>query len=296
MLWLTNRKRQIGGYFDIRAATTMSNLPCELLDHIVDLLHDSKTPLKNSCLVSKSWVARTRRHLFAEVHFRTAQSLESWKKTFPDPSTSPARYAKALFIHLPQVVTTAAVGEGAGCWVGGFPHVVCLAMVGGSKWPLDDRWGESFALFHGISPVIKSLRVDFVLCRCPQLFDLILSFPLLEDLSVTSCHLTPFGFRRGSDGPSTPSQPSSLPMFSGSLELDISGGMKPFVRRLLSLSGGMHFRKFIFVWYYEENIPLMMALVERCSHTLKSLDIARNTSHGKSVASAFVRKQLTLFF
>ena len=52
----------------------MSNLPCEILDHIVDLLHDSQTPLRNCCLVSKPWVARTRRHLFAEVEFQTAES------------------------------------------------------------------------------------------------------------------------------------------------------------------------------------------------------------------------------
>jgi hypothetical protein len=87
--------------------TTMSNihLPVETLDHIVDHLHDTRDALRNCCLVSKSWVPRARRHLFAEIAFRTIESLESWKKTFPDPSTSPARYAKFLFIYCPQAVT-----------------------------------------------------------------------------------------------------------------------------------------------------------------------------------------------
>ena len=135
----------------------MSNLPCELLDHIVDL------------------------------HFRTQKNLELWKKTFPDPSTSPARYAKTLFIHCPQVITAA--GAEAGCWIGGFPHVVRLVMVAWERFA--HEWGDTFALFHGISPIIKSLCVDFVPFSFSQLFDLILSFSLLEDLSVTGYCYSP---------------------------------------------------------------------------------------------------------
>ena len=50
---------------------------------------------------------RTRRHLFAEVDFPSAKRLESWKKTFPDPSTSPAHYTKVLVIGGTKVVTAA---------------------------------------------------------------------------------------------------------------------------------------------------------------------------------------------
>jgi len=266
----------------------MSNLPCELLDHIVDLLQESQAPLKNCCLVSKSWVARTRRQLFAEVDFETAESLESWKKTFPDPSTSPSRYVKTLVIRRPQVVT--AVDAEAGCWVGGFPRLVRLVVFGRGPQRFARGWGDTFTLFRGISPVIKSLRVDFVLFPFSQLFDLILSFPLLEDLSVTNCLHFPVESDKGSDGLSTPAQPSSFPVFSGSLELDMKAGMEHIGRRLLSLSGGMRFRKFILRWTREEDIPLTAALVERCSRTLKSLDITHNSSGGTSVTSAFAPK------
>ena len=105
--------------------------PAEILDHIVDLLDGSRTPLGNCCLASKSWIPRTRKHLLADIRFRTAKSLRLWKETFPDPSTSPARHAKALSIGGPQVVTAADV--------------------------------------EAASP-------------SSQFFDLILSFPLLEDL------------------------------------------------------------------------------------------------------------------
>ena len=57
--------------------------PLEILDHIVDLLHDDTEALKQCCLVSKSWMPRTRRHLFVDVVFR-GHSLKLWKETFPD--------------------------------------------------------------------------------------------------------------------------------------------------------------------------------------------------------------------
>ena len=268
----------------------MSRLPCELLDHIVDFLHDSQTPLRSCCLVSKSWVPRARTHLFAEVRFQTTKSLESWKKTFPDPSTSPACYAKTLFIYLPQVIMVAD-GE-AGCWVTGFPHVVHLMIGGCGQQGVSHGWRDTFALFRGISPVVESLRVDSVLLQSSQLFDLILSFPLLRDLSVTGCCHLPAGPDEDEDpnGPSTPAQPPSSLRFTGLLELDMRGEMEPIARQLLSLSGDMRFRKLTLRLPCEEDIPLAMALAERCSHTLESLDITYDNLRGMFVTSEFACK------
>ena len=70
------------------AETTMSDLPCELLDHIVDFLHNDQTSLKKCCLVSKSWIPRSRKCLFAVIRFHCLGNLQSWKKAYPDPSTS----------------------------------------------------------------------------------------------------------------------------------------------------------------------------------------------------------------
>ena len=61
-------------------------------------------------------------------------------------------------------------------------------------------------------------------------------------------------------------------MFTGFLRL-LLWGVKHTAHWLLSLPGGIHFQKFVWRWSYEENILLMMALVEMCSHTLESLDI-----------------------
>ena len=250
----------------------MSGLPCELLDHIVDFLHDSRTPLRNCCLVSKSWIPRTRRHLFAEIYLRTPKSLESWKKAFPDPSISPACYAIFLWIGCPQVVTTK--GAEAGGWIASFSGVEHLQF--GGQDVHARGWEAAFVMFHGFSPAVKSLRMRMSHLPFPHFFNLVLSFPLLEDLDMDDCHDVQIDDGGDSDGlsMSTAVQSSSSPVFAGTLDLHLKGGMGPIVHRLLALPDGIHFRKFILSWSREEDISLTMALMERCSHTLEFLYIS----------------------
>jgi hypothetical protein len=248
-----------------------SHLPAEMLDHVVDHLHDARDALRNCCLVSKSWVPRARKHLFADIWFPTATRIQSWKATFPDPSTSPACYADALFIDCSQVVT--AVDAEAGGWIRGFSRVEHLEV---GTHTTDPDFNESvtpLVPFHGFSPALKSLRVVVPHPLPSQIFNLISSFPLLEDLAVIIIH-NGDGSERDEMPPAA--RPLSPPMFTGSLELYLRGGMKPITRRLLSLPGGIHFRELIWTWFYDEDLSLMMALVERCSHTLQSLSIICN--------------------
>jgi len=245
--------------------TTMPTpyLPPELLDHIVDLLHDNQTALRNCCLVSSSWIPRTRTHLFAEVRFDTKGKLELWKGMFPDPSASPAHYTKILFFNPLRFVTAADAD-----WIKGFSRVVHFHGLSRTKIT------TSLAPFHGFSPVIKSLLLHFIILPSSQLFDLILSFPLLEDLTMVNSYDAPIDTRNSPDGPSTVIQPPSTPVFTGTL--CICGdwrGIKSIAHRLLSLPGGIHFRKLGLDWYKEEDILLTIGLVEECSHTLESLDI-----------------------
>ena len=257
----------------------MSNFPCEVLDHIVDLLHGSQIPLRNCCLVSKSWIPRTRRHLFAEVDFSTAKSLQSWRKTFPDPSTSPARYTKHLFIGCPQEV--AAADAEADGWIPSFSRVEHLRL--GSWDVITDRWRATFVLLRTFSPVVKSLNAEFYYVSFWHFFDLAFSFPLLEDLAVCGHHDVPANNDGDSDGSSAIDQPSSPPVLTGTLELYSSSGMVPIIHRLLFLPSGIHFRKLIQKWFREGDIPLTMTLVQKCSHTLESLDITCNTAFRTSI-------------
>ena len=240
----------------------------EILDYIADLLHAKPETLKRCCLVSKSWIPRTRKHLFADIRFRTGKRLELWKETFPDPLTSPARYAKTLFIECSHVVVAADVEPGG--WITGFSRVVNLRVDSQASFA-DGSF--SFVPFHGLSPVLKSLRVTGPPPPSSQIINLVFSFPLLEDLAVFTSSKTPTD---NGDSPNrllTAIQPSSSPVFSGFLELHMKGGMGSFTRPLLSLPIGIHFRKLALTWFQEADHLTTIALVERCSHALESLKI-----------------------
>ena len=92
-------------------ATVMSNphLPTETLDNIVDDLHDTKDALESCRLVSKSRVSRTQKHVFSNVAFRSPGKP---RFMFPDPSISPARYTKPLFVKFPQAIAAVGAEEG----------------------------------------------------------------------------------------------------------------------------------------------------------------------------------------
>jgi hypothetical protein len=259
--------------------TTMPNphpnphLPAEMLDHIADHLHDAKDTLRNCGIVSKSWVPRTRNHLFADVDFRTVEVLESWKKAFPDPSTSPARYTRTLSVGCPDAITAA--DAEAGGWITGFSSVVHLEVDDHKNF--FDESEVSLIPLHGLSPIVKSLRIFTPSLRFSHVFNLVLSFPLLEDLDVT------IGMPENEDGAGseevempTAAQLSSPPRFTGTLELCLGGKIGPVARRLLSLPSGIHFRKIALVWLHEDDLSTITAFVEKCSHTLESLDVGWN--------------------
>ena len=73
--------------YGVRPKTVMSDpyLAPETLDRIVDLLHNKREPLKACCLVSKSWVSRTRKHLFADIDLSSGPRL--WEESSQIPPT-----------------------------------------------------------------------------------------------------------------------------------------------------------------------------------------------------------------
>jgi len=236
----------------------MRSLPPELLDLIVDLLHDQPDALKACCAVSTSWVRRSRKHLFARIEFSLLKShIERWKEAFPDPSQSPTRYTRSLLIRGLPVITTADTGSAG--WIHTFSNVVRLHV--------DTIVGDDFSLvpFRGLSPTLKSLILAYKSSTPPsEVFGLVCSFPLLEDLALIS--LGNYNEVGGWSAPST------SPKLTGSLDLRILGGIRSTVRRLLELPGGPHFTK-ITVSCLDEDVESTMSLLSRCSDTLESLSV-----------------------
>jgi len=244
-------------------------LPAELLDHVVDFLHNVEYALRNCCLVSKSWIPRTRQHIFASIQFETRDELESWRKAFPDPLASPGHYTKTLFIGSLHFAT--AMDAETGGWIRGFSRVVVLK-VEGHRWFRDvDEPEATLVPFYGFSPTIRSLHVEIQTIPASQIFDLILSFPLLEDLTVVT-----FGkFANDKEDPGglpTAVLPPTPPM-NGSLVLVQWDGLKSLARWLLSTPRGINFQKLTLTLFDGEDLSLAAALVEGCSHTLESLDV-----------------------
>jgi len=182
-----------------------------------------------------------------------------------------------LTINCPRAVTAADAEPGG--WIGTFSHIVDLQVGSQRTYTYADEAGASLLPLRRFAPTLKSLRVDSVFIPPSKIFDLILSFPRLEDLAVIDCCDLLSVNDDGSDELPAIAQPSNPPIFTGTLKLS-RGGTKPIARRLLSLPSGIHFRKLVVVQLREEDVSLTTGLVEECSHTLESLDIIRSLNGG----------------
>ena len=240
--------------------------PPEILDLVVNDLHDQRDALLACGTVSKSWVPRTRRHLFARVEFGSPESsIESWIKTFPDPSNSPTHYTQSLVVANAQLVTVADMGVGR--WIRAFHNIVHLYVAIRNS-QLDDGGQVSLVPFYGLSPAVKSLHLYSITPCHTEVFSLLCSFPLLEDFALDAC--------RGRIWPDKWETPLTSPRLTGSLKLGglMEGGAGPIARRLLDLPGGLNFTKIVSAGACEDDFRATADLVSRCSGTIESLTIS----------------------
>ena len=230
-------------------------------------MHDDITTLKTCCIVSKSWIPRTRKHLFARVEFHASRSqVELWKKTFPDPSNSPAHRTRHLYIR--GLSFTTSTDAEVGDWIRTFQNVVRLDL----EWlgPMNHK--ITLAPFHGLSPALRSLRL---IATPMEVLDLICSFPLFEDLALIAL----------SQGGDVWNTPSTSPKLTGSLELRAIGGIRSAARRLLNLPNGLHFTE-ITVACLDEDVESTTQLVSRCSGNLESFSVYYHNPGALPSASA----------
>jgi len=146
--------------------------------------------------------------------------------------------------------STAASGADAGRWIRAFRNVVHLRV---NQHPL--------ALFHGLSPTVKSLRLEFWRAQLSEIFDLMCTFPLLEDFA-----LLVYGYEDDLDGRPTP---STSPRLTGSFELRSVVEISPITRRLLDLPNGLNFMEVALTCAQEKDFRSTTDFVEGCSNTLE---------------------------
>ena len=250
------------------------SLPPEILDLIVDFLHDELGALKACCLVSKSWVHRIREHIFADVELSWESHIKLWKKTFPDLSNSPARYTRNLTIYTSQSLTSAG-------WIRAFSGLVRLE-VDVISCGNDEK---ILVPLRGLSPTLKSLHLYYGSSALfSEIFGLVCSFPLLEDLTLLSL---------GNNKIDVWDIPSTSPKLTGCLDLNTADGMRPTLRRLLELPGGLRFSKIV-ITCFDEDVEPVMDLVSECSDTLESLSMTyHNIGAFLSLLASVVNRYLT---
>ena len=240
-------------------STSMSDprrLPQEVCDHIIDLSYDDAETLKRCCLVSKSWVPRTRKHHFFHVALDSV-NYRKWQKTFPDPANSPACYT--LILKVDGFLKVADWGD----WIQGFSHVERLIVthpgVGNPYEPI-------FLLpYHRLAPSLKSLYVNMDFLPLSQTFNLIRSLPLLEDVSLRAQFI-------GNELHGQQNFTGS-PALTGTLNIWMLGFLGDVLRSLLDLSGGLRFREVELLCYDQIDLTLVTELVVACSDTLERFDI-----------------------
>ena len=154
--------------------------PPEVFGSTIDFLHDNPEALKTCCLVSKSWVPRAQEHFFNEIKFRSPADIEAWKSAFPDPTKSPAYHTRSLFVHYVESIPSADGEEGG--WLQPFSNVVRLDLRSIAEPRSETKPKFCFIPFYGFS-LAKHLRIMYLFLP-PEVFNLICSLPLLDDLTI----------------------------------------------------------------------------------------------------------------
>ena len=200
-----------------------------------------------------------------------------WKKTLQDQSNSPAYHTRALLVGCPEDITTVDAEQGG--WILSLSRVVRFGVHSNPE-KLSDPVASLVPL-NGFSPVLKYLRVLSSTLLNSQIFNLISSLPLLQDLTLGISGVDDDAIDFGA--PLRVVQPTSA-AFTGTLDLTMFRGMGPTTRRLLVLPNGPHFREFVLTCFREEDLQWVIALVSWCSDTLERLAVTCNL-RGISVSS-----------
>ena len=170
----------------------------------------------------------------------------------------PRDHAHALFVACAQVVEEADAEEGG--WIQTFSRIERLTV------RCADAAEISLVPFHRFSSSLKYLRITALLFPREQVFNLIHSLPLLEDLALIGHDTVPVIYDDEVDVPQT------SPVFTGTLVLLLYQGLVNTARRLLDLPNGLHFRKLDLWWGDEEELRLVKFVVV-CSDSLECLEL-----------------------
>ena len=246
-----------------------------VLELIIGNLFDERKTLKNCCVVSKSWVPLARQYLFHTIEF-DSYKLRLWKKAFPDPSNSPALHTR--YLDLSGRRTVIGVGRHADPCIRSFCNVLGLIL---SFCAGESQVQPLLVPYHGFSPNLKYLSLNF---HAPfqELFDLVCSFPSLEELYLNI---------RSTDNDTVTDErkaPSNSPTLAGSHELH--GEVRSVAWKWPDLPNTLH-KVSVTMAGDVKSASLTSDLLSKCSDTLEFLNIRFPTELDACCSAAFTFNQ-----
>lgn len=172
---------------------TSARLPQELIDSVVDELKHDVGSLRACSLVSKPWVYRSRRYLFATVHLPTCL-LRKWLERVPaDPNTrtplDPHCHVRSLSL---QPATTSApfcIPETFVDHLSSFTQVSTLAIGSSLRKEWTDPFSDSALVakyFGSLGQSLRKLELTRIHLNMPVLEALLDAFPRLEQILIFS--------------------------------------------------------------------------------------------------------------
>jgi hypothetical protein len=159
------------------------DIPPEIVDQIIDALHDDKKSLAACALVYSKWLAPSRRHLFRKVAL-TTENIQAFLNLLDSPHSTLHKFTKNLAmeegVYSGEMWFSESISELADKLV----RVETLRVHGVSWGELSEEGAGS--LIDGFQQV-TSLDLDLIaLDYLTPLVKLVCSFPLLEQLSCQS--------------------------------------------------------------------------------------------------------------
>ena len=228
----------------------------EILDHITDDGSRSRPSLLSCSLVSKSWVAPCRRHLFRSIFF-TWRYIAIWLETFPAPEESPAHHVRELDFWCGWCFDAP---ERFFEYIPWFTNVRKVAWSGQAELePLC-----SLLSFGRLSQSVTSLAIDMDAVTLLQIRDVVERLPNLNDLSLSGSLVWMEKDRLRGIGTSLRGKfGGRLRLLKGHADLDI-------VNMLLEVPAGLHFTEVYIHSLYGLLRPTLI-LAEACGESLVRL-------------------------
>ena len=173
------------------SSATSAHLPQELVDTVIDELKNDIGSLRACSLISKPWVYRSRKYLFATVNLPTFL-LRRWQDTIP---TNPVELPDPHY-HVQSLSLYPSTGSAAFCipetfvnHLSSFTQVSRLTITN-SLW---EEWTNAFSdralvsrYFGGFGRTLRRLELTRVYLNMAVLEGLLDIFPWLEEILIFS--------------------------------------------------------------------------------------------------------------